>query len=63
MVHPHILKDCGLDHMKGWAFGIGLERLAMTLFEIPDIRLFWTKDPRFHSQFTAGQVTQFQPYR
>jgi len=31
----------------GWAFGLGLERWAMKLFEIDDIRLFWTKDPRF----------------
>ncbi len=37
----------------GWAFGLGLERLAMPLFSIPDIRLFWSTDQRFTSQFRA----------
>lgn len=36
---------------KGWAFGLGLERLAMLFYEIPDIRLFWTNDTKFLSQF------------
>ncbi|KAA8632011.1 hypothetical protein SMACR_06211 [Sordaria macrospora] len=39
----------------GWAFGIGLERIAMLLFQIPDIRLFWSKDERFLSQFARVQ--------
>ena len=47
---------------RGWAFGLGLERLAMILFEIPDIRLFWTDDERFHSQFEEGSITKFEPY-
>ena len=42
--------------------GLGLERLAMLLFNIPDIRLFWSQDPRFTSQFAAGQVAHFKPY-
>jgi phenylalanyl-tRNA synthetase alpha chain len=46
----------------GWAFGLGLERIAMILFSIPDIRLFWSTDPRFLSQFTAGEITTFKPY-
>lgn len=48
---------------RGWAFGLGLERLAMVLFQIPDIRLFWTKDSRFHEQFKDGNLmTRFKPY-
>lgn len=36
---------------KAWAFGLGLERLAMVLFDVPDIRLFWSGDDRFLKQF------------
>ncbi|KAL1965557.1 hypothetical protein VTN77DRAFT_5641 [Rasamsonia byssochlamydoides] len=46
----------------GWAFGVGLERIAMLLFNIPDIRLFWSRDERFLSQFTAGKITRFEPF-
>jgi phenylalanyl-tRNA synthetase alpha chain len=46
----------------GWAFGIGLERIAMLLFNIPDIRLFWSTDARFLSQFREGQITRFTPF-
>ncbi|KAF2070021.1 hypothetical protein CYY_008665 [Polysphondylium violaceum] len=51
VVHPEIMHNTGLGHDRAWAFGIGLERLAMILFDIPDIRLFWTEDSRFHDQF------------
>ena len=61
-VHPDIMKDLGLADHQAWAFGLGIERLAMIMFEIPDIRLFWTKDPRFLNQFKPGQVTKFQPF-
>jgi phenylalanyl-tRNA synthetase alpha chain len=61
-VHPEIMANVGLDHTRGWAFGMGLDRLAMVLFGVPDIRLFWSTDPRFISQFKAGTITTFQPF-
>ena len=53
----------GVPDQLGWAFGVGLERIAMLLFSIPDIRLFWSEDPRFLSQFSAASsVARFVPY-
>jgi len=53
MVHPKELEAVGYDSEKytGFAFGMGLERLAILLFNIPDIRLFFQNDIRFLSQF------------
>lgn len=68
VVHQQILTNCGLATRKGWAFGLGLERLAMVLFSIPDIRLFWSDDERFLSQFNVPSVLRgeivptFEPY-
>lgn len=68
VVHQQILTNCGLNHRKGWAFGLGLERLAMVLFGIPDIRLFWSEDERFLSQFDSEDIRSgnvvpvFEPY-
>lgn len=52
----------GVPDKVGWAFGLGLERVAMLLFGIPDIRLFWSKDPRFLDQFKEGQISRFAPF-
>lgn len=55
------LKDEG-ESIIGWAFGLGLERLAMIMFDIPDIRLFWSEDQRFLSQFKDGEINKFQQF-
>lgn len=62
VIHTEVLEMAGREDRRGWAFGLGLERLAMILFKIPDIRLFWTDDARFHDQFKAGSITEFKPY-
>jgi len=55
--------NAGMPHQMGWAFGVGLERVAMILFGIPDIRLFWSTDPRFLSQFSDKEsVKRFVPF-
>ncbi|CAK7272054.1 phenylalanyl-tRNA synthetase alpha subunit, mitochondrial [Sporothrix epigloea] len=46
-----ILDAAGVPSQMAWAFGIGLDRIAMLLFKISDIRLFWSTDERFLSQF------------
>ncbi|OBA23292.1 phenylalanyl-tRNA synthetase [Metschnikowia bicuspidata var. bicuspidata NRRL YB-4993] len=63
VVQQQILLNSGLPVDKlGWAFGVGLDRIAMLLFGIPDIRLFWSLDERFARQFTQGTISTFQPY-
>jgi phenylalanyl-tRNA synthetase alpha chain len=64
ILRDKIIDNTGLDSKKqvAWAFGIGLERLAMILFDIKDIRLFWTQDRRFLNQFKEGHITTFKPY-
>ncbi|XP_057555073.1 phenylalanine--tRNA ligase, mitochondrial isoform X2 [Hippopotamus amphibius kiboko] len=60
----HLFGDAGAHDRIGWAFGLGLERLAMTLYNIPDIRLFWSEDERFLKQFRVQDINQkvtFQP--
>jgi phenylalanyl-tRNA synthetase alpha chain len=62
VVQQATLDNAAQEHRIGWAFGLGVERIAMVLFGIPDIRLFWSEDPRFLGQFEEGKVTQFKPY-
>mmetsp|Transcript_22527 Transcript_22527/g.43021 ORF Transcript_22527/g.43021 Transcript_22527/m.43021 type:complete len:470 (+) Transcript_22527:197-1606(+) len=62
VIHEGVLNLSGRGDRRGWAFGLGLERLAMILFSIPDIRLFWTEDERFHSQFQSGEIVKFKSY-
>ena len=53
MVHPKVLAGCGIDPdvYSGWAFGMGLERLAMGEYKITDLRLIFENDERFLRQF------------
>lgn len=53
VVHTQVLSNLGIDPSvyNGWAFGFGLERIAMAKMNIPDIRIFWSDDPRIVSQF------------
>ncbi|XP_011309084.1 probable phenylalanine--tRNA ligase, mitochondrial [Fopius arisanus] len=51
IMRQEILKNCGVNDRMGWAFGLGLERLAMCLYKIPDIRLFSSSDSGFLNQF------------
>ena len=53
MVDPNVLENCGIDSKKysGFAFGMGIERIAMLKYKIDDIRLFFENDARFLKQF------------
>jgi phenylalanyl-tRNA synthetase alpha chain len=53
LVHPQVLRAGGLDpaEWQGWAFGLGLSRLVMMRYTIPDVRLLLSGDPRFLTQF------------
>ncbi|MBS1928760.1 MAG: phenylalanine--tRNA ligase subunit alpha [Bacteroidetes bacterium] len=56
MVHPKVLENCGIDSRKytGFAFGMGIERLTMLLYEVKDLRLFSENDLRFLQQFSSA---------
>ncbi len=53
MIHPKVLNNVGIDRKKfsGYAFGMGIDRLAMLYYRIPDLRLLFENDLRFLSQF------------
>jgi phenylalanyl-tRNA synthetase alpha chain len=54
MVHPNVLRNAGVDaaEFSGYAFGMGVERLAMLRYGVDDLRLFFENDQRFLEQFT-----------
>ena len=65
MPKKSVLKKLGLEGYNGWAFGFGLERLAIIGMELPDIRLLWSEDERVQKQLKLGQkykeVSKFPP--
>jgi phenylalanyl-tRNA synthetase alpha chain len=67
VVKGSVLAKLGVDpdNYTGWAFGFGLERLAIASMELPDIRLLWSDDPRVKSQLHLGQkfveVSKYPP--
>jgi phenylalanyl-tRNA synthetase alpha chain len=58
MARKTVLSNFGLEGYHGWAFGFGLERLAIASMSLPDIRLLWSEDPRIKKQLQLG--TKYQ---
>ena len=58
MVDPNVLENCGIDSevYTGYAFGMGIERIAMLKYDIDDLRLFFENDVRFLKQFNSYSV-------
>ena len=58
MVHPRVFEACGIDPERytGYAFGAGIERLAMLRYRVNDLRLFFENDLRFLAPFTGGEA-------
>jgi phenylalanyl-tRNA synthetase alpha chain len=56
MVDPNVLTNCGINpnEYSGYAFGMGIERIAMLLYQISDIRMFYENDVRFLEQFKSS---------
>ena len=55
MVHPNVLNKVGIDSNRynGFAFGVGVERLAMLYYGVRDLRMFYENDLRFLRQFST----------
>lgn len=53
MIHPEVFRHCGLDpeQLTGFAFGMGIDRMAMIKYGVPNIRVMFENDPRFLAQF------------
>jgi len=62
-MRQEILQKSGAMDRIGWAFGLGLERLAMRLYNIPDIRLFWSNDAGFLNQFKVDNPNEYVQYK
>ncbi|KAJ8130602.1 hypothetical protein O1611_g3031 [Lasiodiplodia mahajangana] len=67
VVKQELYINADVPNQLGWAFGIGLDRIAMLLFKIPDIRLFWSQDERFLKQFRGvsddlDSLRRFTPF-
>lgn len=60
MVHPNVLKNCGIDpdEYQGFAFGMGIERVAMLKYGIPDLRTFFESDLRWLKHYGFGPLEQ-----
>ena len=58
MPKKEVLKNFGVEGYHGWAFGFGLERLAIISMQLPDIRLLWSDDERVKKQLVLGQKYQ-----
>lgn len=65
MPRKEVLSNFGVTGYNGWAYGFGLERLAIIGMELPDIRLLWSQDPRVTKQLKLGQrfieVSKYPP--
>lgn len=65
MARKSVLSNFGIEGYHGWAFGFGLERMAIVSMELPDIRLLWSQDPRVKKQMKLGhkfvEVSKFPP--
>jgi phenylalanyl-tRNA synthetase alpha chain len=63
MVHPNVLKNCGIDpeHYQGFAFGMGVERVAMLKYGIPDLRTFFDSDLRWLKHYGFGPMDRPNP--
>lgn len=63
MVHPNVLKNCGMDpdEYQGFAFGMGLERVTMLKYGIPDLRTFFESDLRWLKHYGFGPMEQPNP--
>ena len=60
MVHPNVLRNCGIDpdEYQGFAFGMGVDRLAMLKYGIPDLRDMFAGDTRWLSHYGFGPLLQ-----